>query len=90
VTPSEVREMLSELKSFPLLTGSRGAEAVDLNELSRVIARIGAIAVALDDEVEELEINPLRAAGSSIEVLDALVRWRSAATAGGAEEGQPA
>jgi acetate---CoA ligase (ADP-forming) len=90
VTPGEVREMLTELKSFPLLTGSRGAEPVDLDELTRVIARIGAIAVALGDDVDELEINPLRAAGSSIEVLDALVRWRSAATDGAAEAGRPA
>ena len=90
VTPGEVREMLTELKSFPLLTGSRGAEPVNLDELTRVIARIGAIAVALGDDVEELEINPLRAAGSSIEVLDALVRWRSAATDGAAEAGRPA
>ena len=90
VTPGEVREMLTELKSFPLLTGSRGAEPVDLDELTRVIARIGTIAVALGDDVEELEINPLRAAGSSIEVLDALVRWRSAATDGAAEARRPA
>lgn len=79
VTPSQVRDMLTELRSFPLLTGSRGAEPVDLDELSRVIARIAAITVALGDEVEELEINPLRATGSRIEVLDALVRWRSTA-----------
>ena len=46
--------------------------------------------VALGDDVDELEINPLRAAGSRIEVLDALVRWRSAATDGAAEAGQPA
>jgi acyl-CoA synthetase (NDP forming) len=90
VTPGEVREMLTELKSFPLLTGSRGAEPVDLDELTRVIARIGAIAVALGDDVDELEINPLRAAGSSIEVLDALVRWRSGATDGAAKAGRPA
>jgi acetate---CoA ligase (ADP-forming) len=90
VTPGEVRQMLTELRSFPLLTGARGAEPVDLDELSRVIARIGAVAVALGDDVEELEINPLRAAGSRIEVLDALVRWRSAATDGAAEAGQPA
>jgi acetate---CoA ligase (ADP-forming) len=90
VTPGEVREMLTELKSFPLLTGSRGAEPVDLDELTRVIARIGAIAVALGDDVDELEINPLRAVGSSIEVLDALVRWRSAATDGAAGAGRPA
>jgi len=60
------------------LTGARGAEPVDLDELSRVIARIAAIAVALGDDVAELEINPLRAAGSRVEVLDALVSWSSA------------
>ena len=58
VSPGDVREMLTELKCFPLLTGAHGAEPVDLDELSRVIARIGAIAVALGDVVEELEINP--------------------------------
>jgi acyl-CoA synthetase (NDP forming) len=77
VAPAQVRQMLEELKSFPLLAGSRGTEPVDLDELARVIARIADIAVALDGDVEELEINPLRAAGSTIEVLDALVRWRS-------------
>jgi acetate---CoA ligase (ADP-forming) len=79
VTALQVHEMLTELKSFPLLTGARGAEPVDLDELSRVIARIAAIAVALGDDVAELEINPLRAAGSRIEVLDALVSWSSVA-----------
>ena len=78
VTALRVREMLTELKSFQLLTGARGAEPVDLDELSRVIARIAAIAVALGDDVAELEINPLRAAGSRVEVLDALVSWSSA------------
>src|SRR6202035_484853 len=78
VTTAQVREMLGELRSFPLLTGARGSEPVDLDELSRVIARIGDVAVALGDDVAELEVNPLRAAGSRIEVLDALVQWRSA------------
>jgi len=79
VTPSQVREMLGELRSFPLLTGARGTEPADLEELSRVIARIGDVAVALGDDVQELEVNPLRAAGARIEVLDALVRWHSPA-----------
>jgi acyl-CoA synthetase (NDP forming) len=78
VTALQVREMLTELKSFQLLTGARGAEPVDLDELSRVIERTAAIAVALGDDVAELEINPLRAAGSRVEVLDALVSWSSA------------
>jgi succinyl-CoA synthetase beta subunit len=78
VTPAQVREMLEELASFPLLTGARGAEPVDLDELTRVIARIADVAGALGGDVEELEINPLRASGATIEVLDALVRWNRA------------
>jgi acetate---CoA ligase (ADP-forming) len=78
VTAPQVREMLGELRSFPLLTGARGSEPVDLDELSRVIARIGDLAVAFGDDLEELEVNPLRAAGSRIEVLDALFEWRGA------------
>jgi acetate---CoA ligase (ADP-forming) len=77
VAPGQVRDMLAELRSFPLLTGARGTRPVDLDELTRVIARIADIAVALDGHLEELEINPLRAAGSRIEVLDALVRWQA-------------
>jgi acetate---CoA ligase (ADP-forming) len=76
VAAGQVRAMLAELRSFPLLTGARGTRPVDLDELTRVITRIADIAVALDGRLEELEINPLRAAGSRIEVLDALVRWR--------------
>src|SRR5580704_7657860 len=78
VAPAQVREMLEELASFPLLTGARGAEPVDLDELTRVIARIADVAGALGGDVEELEINPLRASGATIEVLDALVRWNRA------------
>jgi succinyl-CoA synthetase beta subunit len=57
-----------------------------LDELSRVIARIAAIAVALGDDLAELEVNPLRAAGSRIEVLDALISWSSAGDAQDAGE----
>jgi acyl-CoA synthetase (NDP forming) len=76
VDPAEVRSMLQELASFSLLTGARGTEAADLDRVVEVISRIADVAYALDDEVEELEINPLRVRGSQVEVLDALVRWR--------------
>jgi acyl-CoA synthetase (NDP forming) len=79
VAPTEVRTMLAELKAFPLLLGARGSEPVELDALASVISRIGDVAVALGDRLAELEINPLRARGQNVEVLDSLVRWTEVA-----------
>lgn len=76
VGPTEIRRMLESLKGIDLLTGFRGAEATDLDELAQVIFKISQVAVGLGDELEELEINPLRVAGNQVEALDALVRWK--------------
>jgi acyl-CoA synthetase (NDP forming) len=86
VDPAQVRAMLAELASFSLLTGARGTEPADLDRLVEVICRIADVAYALGDEVEELEINPLRVRGGQVEVLDALVRWRDGAASGPAGE----
>jgi succinyl-CoA synthetase beta subunit len=42
-----------------------------------VIARIGEAAVALGDELDTLEVNPLWVRGSEVEALDALAVWRN-------------
>lgn len=76
VGPAEIRRMLESLQGIELLTGFRGGTATDLDELAGVIFRISQLAVGLGDDLEELEINPLRVAGDQIEGLDALIRWR--------------
>ncbi|MDO5752108.1 acetate--CoA ligase family protein [Arthrobacter sp.] len=76
VGPAEIRRMLESLKGIDLLTGFRGNAATDLNKLTEIIFRISQVAVGLGDELEELEINPLRVAGDEIEALDALIRWK--------------
>jgi acyl-CoA synthetase (NDP forming) len=73
--PRDVLEMLAELRSYPVLAGLRGAAGADLDALAGVIARIGAVAAALGDDLAELEINPLRVRGAEIEVIDVLIRW---------------
>ena len=47
----------------------------DLDALAAVIARAGDLAPALGDDLESLEINPLRVDGTTIEALDAVVTW---------------
>jgi hypothetical protein len=43
--------------------------------LAAVIVRTGDLAVALGDDLESLEINPLRVDGAAIEALGAVVTW---------------
>lgn len=76
IGPAEIRRMLESLKGIDLLTGFRGGEATDLDELASAIYKISQVAVGLGDELEELEINPLRVSGNQIEALDALIRWK--------------
>jgi acetate---CoA ligase (ADP-forming) len=54
------------------------AAPADLDALCAVIARIGDLALALGNDLESLEVNPLRVAGPDIEALDAAVTWSAA------------
>ena len=77
VTPAQARRMLDTLRGRALLDGARGRAPADLAALSAVIARIGDLAVALGEELESLEVNPLWVDGATIEALDAVVTWTS-------------
>ena len=76
VTPAAVLAMLRRLKAAKLLEGYRGSKPVNLDRLAQVIAAIGDAALGLGDDLEALEINPLRVDESEVEALDALALWR--------------
>ena len=67
--------MLGSLRGAAVLQGARGAEPADLDALAGVIARLGDLALALGDDLESLEVNPLLVQGGVIEALDAVVTW---------------
>jgi acyl-CoA synthetase (NDP forming) len=77
VTPAQARRMLGSLRGRALLDGVRGGVPADLEALSAVIARIGDLAVALGEDLESLEVNPLWVDGARIEALDVVVTWTS-------------
>lgn len=77
VTPAKATEMLLSLRGRKLLEGVRGAKPADLDALSQEIMRIGNVALALGEDLESLEINPLRVDGSTVEALDAAIEWRN-------------
>jgi acyl-CoA synthetase (NDP forming) len=78
VSPPRARELVERLRGAALLRGARGTPAADLDALAEVIARVGDLALALGDDLESLEINPLRVSGDVVEALDAVVTWRDA------------
>jgi succinyl-CoA synthetase beta subunit len=75
VTARQARHLLGRLRGRAVLDGARGAAPADLDALAAVIARTGDLALALGDDLESLEINPLRVDGAAIEALDAVVTW---------------
>ncbi len=61
ITPlsrKEIRELVTGIKSFPLLSGVRGEREKDLDALYEVIATVGTLGEKFP-EIVEMEINPL-------------------------------
>ena len=75
VTKEQAQTLLAKLRGHAMLHGPRGATPADLDALGAVIARIGDLAWALGDDLESLEVNPLRVDGAVVEALDAVVTW---------------
>lgn len=82
VAPSDVLEMLGELRSSRLLDGYRGSPPVDRQAIAEVVARIGDAALALGPDLVSLEINPLLATDERVEALDGLAVWDDDASEG--------
>ncbi|MBI4203795.1 MAG: acetate--CoA ligase family protein [Betaproteobacteria bacterium] len=79
VTPSVAREMIAEIKGYPLLAGARGKAPADIDALADAIVRLSALAVDLEAELAELDVNPLFVMdkGKGVKAADALIRPRS-------------
>jgi acyl-CoA synthetase (NDP forming) len=75
----EAREMIGKIRGYRILTAFRGRPAADLEALAKVICRVGDLACQLQEQISELEINPLFVlpAGKGAIVGDALVALRA-------------
>ncbi|MCS7256135.1 MAG: GNAT family N-acetyltransferase [Thermomicrobium sp.] len=73
----DAREMLRELKGFPLLTGYRGSPPVDIAAVEELLLRVSALAEELPD-VAELDLNPVIARADGVVVVDARIRIEQA------------
>jgi acetyltransferase len=75
VGPEEALAMLKELRSYPLLTGWRGAPPADIGALAKMIADVSLFAVSFADRVHEVELNPVlvHPDGQGCTIADALI-----------------
>ncbi|THJ31393.1 acetate--CoA ligase family protein [Lampropedia aestuarii] len=75
VNTSMAREMLQELKAFALLDGYRGRPRADINAACQAIASFSNAVLALQEQVQEVEVNPLlvKEQDQGVRMLDALI-----------------
>ncbi|MCK4970864.1 MAG: acetate--CoA ligase family protein, partial [Thermoplasmata archaeon] len=77
LTRQDIRSMITEIQSFPILAGARGQRPADLDALEDLIARVTQIAIDFP-QVQELEVNPLLLGeeGEGAWAVDALITLR--------------
>lgn len=70
----DAEEMLSELKNFPILKGTRGQKGINIETLATMIGRLSQLTTDFP-EISELDINPLLAFSETedFRVLDARI-----------------
>ena len=66
----DVREMIREIKGYPLLEGYRGQEPVDVDNLEELILKVSSF-VEQHPEIEELDLNPVFAYSDGAVAVDA-------------------
>ncbi|MCK4412336.1 MAG: acetate--CoA ligase family protein [Candidatus Eisenbacteria sp.] len=68
-------EMIREIKGFKVLAGARGRQRADIDALAAVLVQVSRLGLDLEDQIAELDINPLLVlpAGKGVRVADALV-----------------
>ena len=74
----EARRMIGELRGAALLRGVRGSAPVDVDALVGVILKVQRLALDLDADLAELDINPLLVRSTGAVALDALLIPREA------------
>jgi len=73
LTPADVHSMLHELKGGQLLSGYRGKEAVNKEELARVLVDFAGLVQDLVPYIESIDLNPLLCSGEGCVIADARI-----------------
>jgi acetate---CoA ligase (ADP-forming) subunit beta len=72
LNPYDALDMINEIKGHKILGAVRGMEAVDINILTDILITIGKIGME-NENIKEIDINPLIISGNKPVAVDALV-----------------
>jgi acetyltransferase len=72
VTDTEVKDMISSIKSYPLLSGFRGEKGVNQDALAETLQRVSQLVTELP-MIQEMDLNPIMAFEDNIFIVDARI-----------------
>jgi acyl-CoA synthetase (NDP forming) len=73
ITEKDVQDMLTGLTGASLLTGYRGAEPINIPALTRMMVDFSALVMELENEIESIDLNPVRCTSQRCVVADARI-----------------
>ena len=63
--------MISEIKAYPILQGTRGQEGINFDLLKKYLLKTSELMIR--ENIQELDLNPLIASGQTIKAIDARI-----------------
>ncbi|HNT60981.1 MAG TPA: acetate--CoA ligase family protein, partial [Candidatus Bilamarchaeaceae archaeon] len=72
IRKEDVREMVMELRSNPLITGVRGIRPIDIASLEELMVRVCRIMV--EEDIEEMDLNPVVFDERGYDIVDVRIR----------------
>ncbi len=73
ISKNESLDMITNLKTYPMLKGIRGQKGIDIEKFAEIIRKIATL-LSIAPEITELDINPLLASANEIIAVDARIR----------------
>ena len=72
LTMADAKEMITQLKAFPLLNGYRGAKPADIEALAEILCNVSKL-ILDNPEIKELDLNPVMAYSKGAKTVDARI-----------------
>jgi acyl-CoA synthetase (NDP forming) len=72
LTAEDAKEMITQLKAYPLLNGYRGSAPADLDALVTILCNVSRL-VMEHPEIKELDLNPVMAYAKGAKTVDARI-----------------
>ena len=72
IVDRDAREMISEIKGYPILKGARGGPPKDIAALKEVLIKLSAL-VMENPEIKEIDLNPILVYEKGLQIVDARI-----------------